>query len=154
MTRLAIFASTAGYLGYFPIAPGTVGSAAGLAVYALLRFVGSPAAEAVTLVAIALVGVWAGGIAEQHFGAVDPGPVVIDEVFGMLVTLAFLPAGSSAALLGFLLFRLMDIVKPFPSGRLERLPGGWGVMADDGCAALYAHVALRGAMWLAPGWIA
>lgn len=153
MTRLAVFVATFGYCGYFPIAPGTVGSAAGLLVYLLVWWTGSPVVEVGLIVVLFAVGVWAGTASERYFGGIDPGPVVIDEVVGMLITLAFIPVGWSAALAGFVLFRIFDIIKPYPSNRLEALHGGLGVMADDAMAAVYANLSLRGLMWLLPAWI-
>jgi len=154
VTRFAVFVATVGYSGYFPFAPGTVGSLAGLAVYALVWWSKSPVVEVVTIVALFAAGVWAGTVAERYFGGIDPGPIVIDEVVGMLITLLFVPVGWSGALLGFLLFRIFDVIKPYPAGRLERLHGGLGVMADDAMAAVYANGTLRIALWLLPGWIA
>ena len=153
MTRLAVFIATVAYCGYFPIAPGTVGSAAGLVVYALVWWTGSPVVEAALIVLLFAAGVWAGTTAERYFGGIDPGPVVIDEVVGMLIALAFIPVGWSAALAGFFLFRVFDVVKPYPARALERLHGGFGVMADDAMAAIYANVSLRIVMWLVPSWI-
>jgi phosphatidylglycerophosphatase A len=152
VTRLAIFVATVGYCGYSPIAPGTVGSAAGLVVYLLVWWTRSPVVEIGLIVALFAAGVWAGAIAERYFGGIDPGPVVIDEVMGMLVTLAFIPVTLAGALAGFILFRIFDVIKPFPAGRLERLHGGLGVMADDAMAAVYANLSLRLASWLVPGW--
>jgi phosphatidylglycerophosphatase A len=137
-------ASVAG-IGYVPIAPGTFGSAAGLLLWSILP--ASTVMSALVIVLLFVVGSWSGTIAERHFGRTDPGQVVIDEVMGMLATLFLNPVGWSGALAGFLLFRISDIVKPFPAGRLERLPGGLGVMADDFMAAVYANIALRIAMW-------
>jgi phosphatidylglycerophosphatase A len=155
VTRLAVFIATVGYCGYFPIAPGTVGSAAGLVFYALVAWTGSTAIEAALIVGLFAAGVWAGTTAERYFGGVDPGPIVLDEVVGMLITLAFIPGlGWSGAIAGFVLFRIFDVIKPYPAGRLEQLHGGLGVMADDAMAAVYANVCLRALMWLAPGWIA
>jgi phosphatidylglycerophosphatase A len=154
VTRLAVFLATAGYAGYFPFAPGTVGSAVGLVVYALVWWSGSPLVEGGLIVALFSAGVWAGTTAERFFGGIDPGPIVLDEVVGMLITLAFIPVGWSAALAGFFLFRVFDVIKPWPARSLERLHGGLGVMADDAMAAVYANVALRLAMWLWPGWVA
>ena len=153
MTRLAVFVATVGYCGYFPIAPGTVGSAAGLVVYALVRWAGLPVVEAGAIVVLFAAGVWAGTTAERYFGGIDPGPIVIDEVVGMLITLAFIPVGWSAAATGFVLFRIFDVVKPYPAGRFERMHGGLGVMADDAMAAVYANVCLRLMMWLLPAWV-
>ena len=154
MTRLAVFLATVGYCGYFPIAPGTVGSAAGLIVYALVWWTQSPLLEVGLILGLFAAGVWAGTVAERYFGGIDPGPIVLDEVVGMLITLAFIPVGLSGALAGFVLFRIFDVIKPFPAGRFERLHGGLGVMADDAMAAVYANLSLRLAIWMLPGWIA
>jgi phosphatidylglycerophosphatase A len=153
VTRLAVFIATVGYCGYFPFAPGTVGSAVGLLVYLVVWWTQSPVVEAALIVGLFGAGVWAGTTAERYFGGIDPGPIVLDEVVGMLITLAFIPVGLSAALTGFVLFRIFDVVKPFPARRLENLHGGLGVMADDAMAAVYANLTLRGLMWLAPGGI-
>ena len=153
MTRLAVFLATAAYTGYFPIAPGTVGSAVGLAVYALVWWSGSPLVEISVILLLFAAGVWAGTAAERYFGGIDPGPIVLDEVVGMLITLAFIPVGWTGAVAGFVLFRLFDVIKPFPAGRLEKLHGGLGVMADDAMAAVYANVSLRLLMTVFPGWL-
>ncbi len=157
MTRLAVFLATAGYSGYSPIAPGTVGSAVGLLVYAALRWVQSPLqpiSEVLLILALFAAGAWAGTTAERYFGGIDPGPIVLDEVVGMLMTLAFISVGLSGALTGFVLFRIFDVIKPFPARRFEALHGGLGVMADDAMAAIYANVSLRLLMALFPSWIA
>ncbi len=150
MKRLAIALATFGYVGYCPVAPGTAGSAAALPLYALLRWIGSPALDVAVIVVLFAVGIWAGSVAETYFGRVDPGHVVLDEVIGMLVTLLFLPVTWVGATLGFLLFRLFDIVKPVPARQCERLHGGLGIMADDAVAGLYANLALRLAIYLVP----
>lgn len=154
MTRVAVLVATFGYSGYFPFAPGTIGSAAGLAVYLLVWWSGSRAVELSLIGVLFAAGVWAGTTAERYFGGIDPGPVVIDEVVGMLITLAFIPVGLSGAITGFVLFRIFDVIKPYPAGRLESLHGGLGVMADDAMAAVYANVALRALLWMFPDWIA
>jgi phosphatidylglycerophosphatase A len=151
--RLAVFLATVAYCGYFPVAPGTVGSAAGLVVYLLVWWTRSPLLEIALIAVTAVVGTWAATHAERYFGGIDPGPVVIDEVLGMLVTLAFIPAGWSAMLAGFVLFRIFDVIKPFPANRLERFHGGFGIMADDAMAGVYGNLALRLLMWLLPAWI-
>ena len=153
MTRLAVFVATVGYCGYFPVAPGTVGSAVGLVVYLLVWWTHSPAIEAALIVLVFAAGAWAGTHAERYFGGIDPAPVVIDEVLGMLLTLAFIPVGWSGALAGFFLFRVFDVIKPRPADRLEQLHGGLGVMADDAMAAIYANISLRLLIWLLPSWI-
>ena len=152
MTRLAVFLATVAYCGYFPIAPGTVGSAAGLVVYLLVWWTRSPIVEVGLIAAIFAAGVWAATEAERFFGGIDPGPVVIDEVLGMLVTLAFMPVVPATALAGFVLFRIFDVIKPYPANRFERLHGGFGVMADDAMAAVYANLVLRALLYLLPKW--
>jgi phosphatidylglycerophosphatase A len=141
MRAAALAVATFLGLGYSPFAPGTVGSAVGLALWAVLP--GSLASQVVAIVASFAIGAWASGVAERHFGATDPAPVVIDEVMGMLVTLFLVPVGWPGAVLGFFWFRLFDVVKPYPANRFERLPGGVGIMADDFMAAVYANLALR-----------
>jgi phosphatidylglycerophosphatase A len=154
MQRLGLFIATCGYVGYVPVAPGTFGSAAGLLLFFAIRSTGSVALELATILVVFVLGLWAGTVAERHFGGVDPGPVVLDEVLGMLVTLALLPVNTAGAILGFFVFRLLDVVKPWPSARFEALPGGLGVMADDGMAAIYGNLVMRGILATTPGWFA
>src|SRR5688500_11338540 len=135
MRRLALLISTVGYVGYAPFAPGTFGSAAGLVVFFAVRSSESPAVELAVIAVLFAVGIWSGTVAEHHFGGVDPGPIVLDEVVGMLITLFLLPVNAAGAIAGFFVFRILDVIKPFPSARFEKLPGGLGVMADDGMAA-------------------
>ena len=152
MRRLGLFIATCGYLGYVPIAPGTFGSAAGLAVFYALRSTGSVSVELAAIVLLFAIGIWSGTVAEHHFGGTDPGPIVLDEVVGMLITLALLPVNLTGAIAGFLVFRVLDVLKPWPAAGFEKLPGGLGVMADDGMAALYGNLLMRGLIALAPGW--
>lgn len=138
---LALAIATCLGLGYAPVAPGTFGSLAGLLLWVVL-----PESPFIQIFAIALsfaAGVWASAAAERHFRATDPGPVVIDEVMGMLVTLFLVPVSWPGAIIAFLWFRIFDVIKPYPANRLERLPGGIGIMADDFMAAVYANLALR-----------
>jgi phosphatidylglycerophosphatase A len=150
MTRLALLVSTFGRVGHCPIAPGTAGSAAALVLFALIRMAGSPTLEVAAIFVLLVVGTWSAGVAERALGRLDPGQVVIDEVTGMLVTLAFIPVGIKGALVGFVLFRVFDIIKPYPCSRLEGLGGGTGIMADDVMAGVYGNVVLRVLLWLAP----
>ena len=151
MMRLAVFVCTFGYIGYFPVAPGTIGSAAGLVVYVVLRALGaSPVIDLAVIAALFLAGVWSGTLAERHFASTDPGAGVVDEVVGMLVTLWALPATWVLAFVGFFVFRTLDIIKPWPASRLEAMHGGLGMMADDVMAAIYGNLLLRGALLLLP----
>lgn len=153
MKALAVFLASFGYVGYFPIAPGTAGSAAGVALFYLLRWSGIPWIELIAIVAVFAIGVWAAHGTEIALGRKDPGIVVIDEVLGMLMTLALLPVSTTGVVLGFLLFRLLDVVKPPPAAQLEHIHGGMGIMADDAVAGLYSHILLRICIWLVPSWL-
>lgn len=128
-------------VGYIPLAPGTFGSLVGLAAWPLLPR--SALVQTAVIVVLMIAGSITGSVAEQYYGRRDPRHVVLDEVMGMLITLYLVPVGWVAGLIGFLLFRAADVVKPFPANRLEALPGGLGVMADDGMAAIYAALVLR-----------
>ena len=139
---LARVLATAFGSGYAPIAPGTAGSAVGLLLFWPLAPLAWPW-QLAACVLVFFVGVAAGGRVARNLGVEDPGLVVIDEVAGQWITLTALPFTPAVALAGFLLFRLMDVVKPWPARDLERLPGGWGIMADDAAAGLYAQLVLR-----------
>ena len=143
---LGLAIATAFGVGYAPVAPGTFGSAAGLLVWWLLP--ASPIVQGATIIAVFVAGSWGGNVAERHFGRTDPGQVVIDEVMGMLITLFLNPVGWMGAIAGFVLFRVFDVIKPYPANRLEQLHGGIGVMADDAMAAVYANLVLRAALAL------
>lgn len=151
MQTLAVLIATCGYVGYAPVAPGTAGSLAALVLFAGIRAWGGSVSELAVLAVVIIVGVWAASVSERRFGKTDPGAVVIDEVAGMLVTLLWLPVSWVGVLVGFLAFRLFDIVKPFPARSAERLHGGLGIMADDLVAGLYAYLLVRLAAWAAPG---
>lgn len=157
MKSLSLAVATAFGVGYVPFAPGTFGSLAGLAVFAAVRAgstaLGTPLLEIAAIVLVYLVGAWSATAAEAHFGHIDPGPVVVDEVLGMLVTLALVPVSITGALVGFVVFRLFDVIKPPPCNRLEALPGGWGVMTDDLMAAIYSYGCVRLLAWAFPGWM-
>lgn len=157
MKSLSLAVATAFGVGYVPFAPGTFGSLAGLVVFATVRTgsaaVGLPVLELVAIVLVYLLGAWSATAAEAHFGLIDPGPVVIDEVLGMLVTLAFVPVSITGTIVGFVLFRVFDVIKPPPCNRLEALPGGWGVMSDDLMAAIYSYACVRVLAWVAPTWM-
>jgi phosphatidylglycerophosphatase A len=138
--------------GYGPIAPGTWGSLPGVAAYwAVSRWGGWASAAAAAVVALG--GIWAAGRAEHLLGTKDPGRVVVDEIAGQMVTLLLLPAKPLVLLAGFLLFRVLDVLKPWPASRLEDLPGGSGIMADDLMAGLYANLILHGLVLWRPEWL-
>lgn len=131
--------------GFSPVAPGTAGSALGVALFVLLAPAGT-AALAVVLAAVLALGVWAAGVCGARYGAHDHRRIVVDEIAGQIIALASFPASPGWLLAGFLAFRFFDILKPFPARRIDRT---WrtagGVMADDVVAGLYANLALRAA---------
>ncbi len=135
-TRLALFIATAGGLGRSPVAPGTVASAATALVLWLLAL-STPALVAL-LIVVSIAGTWAAGDAERALGVKDPGAIVVDEVAGMTLAVLTLPLTAVALAVAFVLFRIFDILKPFPANAAQRLPGGFGVMVDDLVAGAYA----------------
>lgn len=153
LTALAVFIATGAYSGYFPIAPGTAGSAVGLVLYFLVRAAAYPWLEAFVIVAVLMAGWWSAHVAERYFGGTDPGPVVIDEVAGMLITVCFVPVSLTGAIVAFFVFRVLDIVKPFPADRLEALNGGLGIMSDDVMAGIYGNLIIWLLAWWIPNWM-
>lgn len=152
MTSIALAIATVFGVGRVPVAPGTFGSAAGLLLWAALS--GSVAAQAAAILLVFVAGSWSGSVTERHYGATDPGVVVIDEVLGMLITLFLNPVSWTGAVVGFLLFRVFDVIKPYPANRFERLHGGLGIMSDDAMAAVYANMVLRALIAVVPaGWL-
>jgi phosphatidylglycerophosphatase A len=131
--------------GLSPVAPGTAGSLAAIAIAIALHLVfGSAQLTWLVLAAILLFpGIWAAGVVARREGMEDPGLVVVDEVIGQWITLAAAPAFNwKTWLLAFALFRIFDIWKPPPARQLERLPGGWGIVADDVMSGLYGALAI------------
>ena len=128
--------------GYAPFAPGTAGSAVGLALFWPLHHL-SLAGQVVGTALVFALGVAAAADVARRLGLEDPGLVVADEVVGMWVSLLGLPLTGVTAAVAFVLFRVFDVFKPYPARDLERLPGGWGIMCDDVMAGIYANLLLR-----------
>lgn len=140
--HLPVAVATGLYSGLLPVAPGTWGSAVGLALFVPLSFL-SFWWYLAAVVALFFIGVWAAGATEKILDRKDPGLVVIDEIVGMLITLAASPVHPLPLFAGFFLFRFFDIAKPFPVRRAEeKFAGGLGVMADDVVAGLYSLACL------------
>jgi len=139
--RLAAFIASTAFIGYAPLAPGTAGALAAAAVYWWLVPGGWwPAAVGVATTA---AGVWAAGEAERAWGGKDPRRICWDEFASLFVAVAFLPKTWVYLAAAFLALRFYAVVKPFPAGRAQRLPGGWGIMADDVVAGVYANVTVQ-----------
>ena len=131
--------------GFAPVAPGTVGSLAGLLIaIALYNFGGYGRGMLLLVTAILLApGIWAAGVVAKQTNQTDPQIVVVDEVIGQWITLAGAATFNwKTWLAAFALFRLLDMWKPAPARQLERLPGGWGIVADDVMAGLYGALAI------------
>ena len=129
------------FSGFFPAAPGTVGSAVGLALYFIPGFE-APWFLLPLCVVVFLLGVRASDAMEKTYGH-DPPEVTIDEVLGMWISLLFLPKSLLIAGAAFALFRVLDIVKPFPARRLDTMRGGLGIMLDDIVSAVYTNLVLQ-----------
>lgn len=138
--------ATLGYTGFFPVAPASLASL----IVAVLYFFFPPSTvlQMVLLLLVTLVGTITSTVAEKELG-LDAGPIVIDEVAGMIVTMLYVPIPAAplerAAVIvaGLAFFRFFDIVKPWPADKLQHLPGGRGIMADDLMAGVYSNLALR-----------
>lgn len=130
-------------VGHFPIASGTVATAAAFPVFLAAYHLGGDPLVAGLALFFAVAGVAAAGSLESALGYHDPSEVVIDEVAGLFVTMLLLPVTLWTCVAGFFLFRLFDVLKPWPASRAERLPGGWGIMADDLVCGAMANILIR-----------
>jgi phosphatidylglycerophosphatase A len=131
------------------VAPGTAGSLVALAILWVVPF--SRAGLVVFFLVVTVAGIWAAQVVETRIGEKDPGAIVIDEVSGMTLSVLALPLTPAVLVTAFLLFRVFDVVKPFPAGRSQAIPGGAGVMIDDLIAGLYT-LAVVAALRAAAGW--
>ena len=133
--------STFFYVGYFPLIPGTAGSLAGVFVYLLAK--NNIAAHIMVLCGLLILGLLVSGRVEEVSKSKDPSFIVIDEVCGMLLALLFLPYDIKFVIIAFIIFRILDTLKPWPVGRIERLKGGLGIMGDDIVAGIYTNIVLQ-----------
>lgn len=152
MNRLKLGLITAGFLGCAPVAPGTFGTLAGVLLAWLLRDAAPYPAFVLGLAALLYaVGRALGPWTEENYGK-DPGRFVLDEVIGYLITVCWIDAPSLMALaLAFLLFRVFDILKPWPVRAMERIPGADGILLDDVVAGLYGLACMAALRLLLPG---
>jgi phosphatidylglycerophosphatase A len=149
-TKVANIVSTWFGCGYSPKAPGTVGSAAAIGIAIAIEHYGGwrPLWFGALALAVSGPAIWAAGETARQCGMKDPQFVVVDEVVGQWLALAGARALNwKAWLAAFVLFRLFDIWKPIPVRQLESLPGGWGIVADDLMAGVYAALVLFLAGW-------
>ena len=146
MRFAVLLLATGGFVGYFPIASGTVGTVVGVPIFLLTASAQHawPSLALLLLALATLVGCWVAGRAEEILEEHDSHAIVLDEILGYLAATLLLPATWDHALTAFLVFRLFDVVKPFPANVIDqRLPGGYGVVLDDVVAGLYANLATR-----------
>ena len=133
-------------IGKIPWAPGTWASLAAIPFF--YPFLGKPLQLAEILVGVYFLGVYTSTQMEKEVGEKDPSSAVIDEVLGMGVAMVAIPQQWPFVVMAFVLFRLFDIWKPFPIRRLEKLPGGWGIMTDDLVAGIYANIWIQIGAWV------
>ena len=149
-SKVDLWIATGLGLGYSPLVSGTVGSLGGVVLFWFLHLLPWHL-YLVTVVALFFLGLWAAGRAESLFQEKDSGFIVIDEIVGFLITAFLLPWSWGWMIAAFLVFRIFDILKPFPWRRAEQLPGGLGIMLDDAGVAIYANLLLHAVrVWLWP----
>jgi phosphatidylglycerophosphatase A len=141
MKTITLLLTTCLGIGYFPIAPGTAATAAGIGLIWLLQ--GQMALYLAILLGLLAVGIPACTYLEKQLKRKDPGIIVVDEIVGIMVALIGLPLTWSVAIVGFFLFRAFDMFKIYPINRLEALPGGMGIILDDVMAGLYTNIILH-----------
>ncbi|OEU80827.1 MAG: phosphatidylglycerophosphatase A [Desulfobulbaceae bacterium C00003063] len=150
MNQLIMALATGFYIGMIPKAPGTWGSLAAFLPWFLLKDLPLPA-YLIVLATVFVLGFFVSGSAEKILDRPDAGPIVIDEILGMFITLTLAPPHPAAWILGFILFRIFDIFKPFPVSWFDqRVHGGIGIMMDDVIAGLYALASLQ-LLWFVIG---
>jgi phosphatidylglycerophosphatase A len=143
MKYFFLFLATGFGVGCSPVAPGTLGTLVAIPIYYFLSETPSPLYE-ITLIGFFFLSVWISQNAEIFFGKKDDQRIVIDEIMGFLITMLWIPKTIRFVIIGFLLFRFFDILKPFPIRRLEkRLKGGFGVVLDDVAAGIYGNIILQ-----------
>lgn len=143
---LVVFLASGAFTGYSPVAPGTVGTLVAVPLALPLSWLCT--AHPLLCLPILLVGIgaccWVAGVAEVAFGQHDSRRIVIDEIAGYLVAVAYLPPSPVVLAAAFLIFRFFDVVKPYPASWVDRnLPGGAGVVLDDVVAGLYSNLVLH-----------
>jgi phosphatidylglycerophosphatase A len=143
MNRFFLILATGFGVGYSPVAPGTLGTLVAIPIYYFLSEIPSPLYE-ITLIGFIFLSVWISEKAEIFFVKKDDQRIVIDEIVGFLITMLWIPKTTRFIIIGFILFRFFDILKPIPIRRLEKgLKGGYGVVLDDVAAGVYANIILH-----------
>ena len=142
-----IFLATGAYSGFSPFMPGTAGSVMGVLLFLKIASLSTPV-YLLTILAFIALSVWVSERAEKIFEKEDASQIVIDEIAGYFVTMAFLPFDWRYIAAGFVLFRIFDIIKPYPANRInDNVHGGVGVVFDDIVAGVYANLVLQGILF-------
>lgn len=141
--RIILFFASGWYCGFSPKAPGTIGSLLALPLCFILSKI-DIVSSAIAVILFTVIGTWIAHVAEKILRQTDPGCIVIDEMAGLMVTFFYLPFNLITVCLGFIIFRLLDILKPFPISWIEKnITGGLGIMADDIVAGIFSNILLR-----------
>lgn len=141
--RLVLFCATGCGSGYVPVVPGTAGTAVAMALFFVLSSL-SLSLYLLTTVAFIFISIWIAHQAAFCLQVKDPAQIVIDEIAGYLVTMTSFPFTWQYVAAGFIIFRILDIIKPFPAGWLDRnVAGGYGIVLDDVAAGIYANIVLQ-----------
>jgi phosphatidylglycerophosphatase A len=141
--HMILFCATGCGSGFVPVAPGTAGTAAGVVLFFILSPL-SLSLYLLTTVAFIFIAIWNAHQAAFYLQVKDPPQVVIDEIAGYLVTMASFPFTLPYVAAGFIIFRVFDIIKPYPAGWIDRkVAGGYGIVLDDVAAGIYANIALQ-----------
>jgi len=140
--RLKLFFASGFLTGYFPIASGTVGSFLAILIYLFIPGFSEPYILVIFILIFLIIGIYTSDFAEKVYGF-DPPEVVIDEIVGMWITMLFVPKTFVLSAIGFLLFRVFDIIKPFPAKQSQQIKGGLGIMIDDLIAGFYSLIILH-----------
>jgi len=135
------------YIGYIPGAPGTYGSLFALLIISQFNII----TQNIALIFFIILGLIFSTLMEKHTGKKDDQRIIIDEFVGMLITFYFVEPRLSYLVVGFILFRLYDIYKPYPIKKIQKLPSGWGIMLDDILAGVYARIVLQVIIFLKIG---
>jgi len=144
MKKLYILLGTVGGVGYIPFCPGTLGTMVGVTIYVIFsRFFPQTISYIIMLAVFLIGGIWISTRCNQYFEDDDNPSIVIDELVGFLITMFLIPFSFRFILLGFILFRVIDITKPFKIGKIEKISGGWGIMGDDIAAGVLANLIMQ-----------
>jgi len=149
LKKIAYIIATGFGSGYAPLIPGTAGSFIALMIFILVPL--NNVSWLIICLIVFFTGVWAAQIVEKEHGK-DPGLVVIDEFVGQWISLLFLPRIFLVFIAAFIIFRILDILKPFPANDSQKLAHGWGIMIDDVIAGIYTNLIIQLLLFFLKDW--